>query len=57
MFHLLKKIFKTIEETADLSNGVLSQIGGLTEDNSTTINIISDILTLVKMQDKIKPNK
>ena len=43
---------KDIEKVADLSNGVLSQKGGLTEGKSTTINSISDLYTLVKNYDK-----
>ena len=43
---------KDIEKVADLSNGVLSQKGGLTEGKSTTINSISDLYSLVKSNDK-----
>ncbi len=43
---------KDIEKIADLSNGVLSQKGGLTEDKSTTTISISDLYALVKRYDK-----
>lgn len=43
---------KDIEKIADLSGGVLSQKGGLTEDKSTTSISISDLYALVKGYDK-----
>ncbi len=43
---------KDIEKIADLSDGVLSQKGGLTEDKSTTSISISDLYALVKSYDK-----
>ena len=43
---------KDIEKIADLSDGVLSQKGGLTEDKSTTSISISDLYALVKGYDK-----
>lgn len=43
---------KQIEKVAELSNGVLSFDGGLTEDNSATTISISNLYTLVKRFDK-----
>ena len=43
---------KDIEKIADLSDGVLSDKGGLTEGKSTINNSISDLYALVKRYDK-----